>query len=205
MIRRLRPLLLAALAAAAAPAQAVPPAAPAAPQGPPSAERELLDAFQVACWRVDDLNGMRSDAKAAGWQMLAPGGDPRIDNLEKLGREQGDDGKLSGESYWRSLGDARLFLIVSRWESPDGYWGNGCRLYHFEADEALPLPALESWMGKAPSSVQDLGPVGLKRLWEPGWRDGVLLEVTHIPADSPLGQIYGLRGNVLVAQSIGGF
>src|SRR5687767_4973201 len=98
---------------------------------------------------------MRADAKAGGWRELAPGGDPRIDRLEKLGKEEADDGTLSGESYARTLGDAKLFLIVSRWESGDGYWGNGCRLYHFEANEALPLPTLEAWMGKAPSSVED--------------------------------------------------
>lgn len=204
MTRPLCPILLAAVALAAL-AGAVPPAVARATPAAPLAERALLDAFQAACRRVDDLEGMRSDAKAAGWEALVPGAEPRIDRLDKLGREAVDGGRLSGESYRLALGEAKLFLIVSRWEDEDGIWGHGCRLYHFEGDEPLPLPTLEAWMGRAPTGVQDLGPVGVKRLWEPGWRDGVTLEITHVPADSPLGDAYGLRGNVLVAQAIGGF
>ena len=201
MIRRPSPTLLAALAlAATAQAGAATPARAA-----PSAERELLDAFRAACWRVDDLAGMRADAKAAGWEELAPGAEPRIDALEKLGKAAVGDGRSSGESYRRTLGEAKLFLVVSRFEDGDGIWGNGCRIYHFEAAEALPLAALEAWMGRPPSGVQDYGTIGLKRLWEPGWREGVTLEIAHMPADSPLGQQYGLRGNILVAQAIGGF
>jgi hypothetical protein len=44
-----------------------------------------------------------------------------------------------------------------------------------------------------------------KRLWEPGWRDGVGVEISHVPKDHPVGKTYGVGGNILVAQAIGGF
>ena len=65
---------------------------------------------------------------------------------------------------------------------------------------------LEAWMGKPPTGVEVPAPGLSKRLWEPaGWRDGITLEVNHVPQNHPFGKTYGLSGNILVAQAIGGF
>ena len=130
----------------------------------------------------------------------------RVARLVKLGREAADaDGKVAGANFRRSLGGRDVFLIVSRYEDRTGFWGVGCRLYDFEATAPLDGATLEAWMGKPPTAVQAPAPGLSKRLWEPGWRDGITLEINHVPQDHPVGQQYGLSGNVLVAQAIGGF
>ena len=60
-------------------------------------------------------------------------------------------------------------------------------------------------MGKPPTAVEEPAPGLSKRLWEPGWRDGITLEINHVPQNHPVGKTYGLSGNILVAQAIGGF
>lgn len=167
----------------------------------------MLDAFKAACDRTgDDLQAMKADAAASGWLLMADGGDPRIDRLVKLGREAADsDGKTAGANFRRTLGGRTVFLIVSRYEDKSGFWGAGCRLYDFEATTPLDGPGLEAWMGKPPTGVEAPAPGLTKRLWEPGWREGVTLEVNHVPQNHPVGQQYGLSGNILVAQAIGGF
>lgn len=170
-------------------------------------EREMLETFKAACSRTgSDIAAMESDAKSAGWTAMADDGDPRIERLVKLGRDAADaDGKVAGANFRRTLGGRDIFLIVSRYEDRTGFWGSGCRLYDFEATAALDGPALEAWMGKPPTAVQVPAPGLSKRLWEPGWRDGITLEISHVPQGHPIGQQYGLSGNILVAQAIGGF
>ena len=172
----------------------------------PAPERAMLDAFKAACSRTgSDIEAVKADA-AAGWTAMAEDGDPRVARLAKLGRDAADaDGKLAGATYRRSLVGRDIFLIVSRYEDRTGFWGAGCRVYDFEATAPLDGPGLEAWMGKPPTHVEVPAPGLSKRLWEPGWRDGVTLEISHVPQNHPLGQQYGLSGNVLVAQAIGGF
>lgn len=173
----------------------------------PAPERPMLDAFKAACSRTgNDIEAMKADAVASGWTPMGDDGDPRVARLVKLGLEAADaDGKIAGANFRRTLGGREVFLIVSRYEDRTGFWGAGCRLYDFEATAPLDGAALEAWMGKAPTHVEAPAPGLSKRLWEPGWRDGISVEISHISQGNPLGEQYGLRGNVLVAQAIGGF
>ncbi|HEX8481891.1 MAG TPA: hypothetical protein VF650_08320 [Allosphingosinicella sp.] len=179
-------------------------AAPAAP----APEREMLDAFKAACSRTgNDIGPMKADAARAGWTAMAEDGDPRIARLVKLGRDAVEkDGTSTGATFRRSLGGRDIFLIVSRYQDKTGFWGSGCRLYHFEATAPLDAKLLERWMGKPPTGVQEPAPGLSKRLWEPsGWRQGITLEVSHVPQKHMLGERFGLSGNILTAQAIGGF
>lgn len=180
-------------------------AAQAGPTPPPDAE--MLEAFKAACSRTgNDIEAMKAAAAASGWVEMADDGDPRIARLVKLGRDSADvDGKVAGANYRRILGGRDIFLIVSRYEDRTGFWGAGCRLYDFEATAPLDPAALEAWMGKPATGVEAPAPGLSKRLWEPGWRDGITLEINHVPQKHPVGQHYGLSGNILVAQAIGGF
>lgn len=178
--------------------------------GPASAglpERALLGAFKSACTRTgSDIEAMKADAAGSGWTAMADDGDPRVARLTRLGREAADaDGKVAGAAFRRTLGGRDLFLIVSRYEDKSGVWGSGCRVYDFEATEPLENQILEAWMGRPATGVQAPAPGLSKRLWEPGWRDGITLEISHVPQNHPVGRQYGLSGNVLVAQAIGGF
>jgi hypothetical protein len=186
--------LLLAVAGAAAPA--------AAP------ERQMLHVFKAACSRIgDDIEPVKADAVKAGWTPMPDSGDPRIARLTKMGREAVEkDGTAIGANFRRSLGGRDIFLIVSRYQDKSGFWGSGCRLYHFEAARPLDAKLLEAWMGRLPTGVQEPSPGLSKRLWEPsGWREGITVEVSHVPQDHPLGQQFGLSGNILTAQAIGGF
>lgn len=194
------------LGTAAAAGKPVPaPAAPAAPA--PSAEREMLDSFKSACSRAgNDLEAMKADSAAAGWSPMADDGDPRIARLVKLGRDAVEgQGKATGANFRRRFGGRDVFLILSRYEDESGFWGSSCRLYDFEATEPLDGAMLEAWMGKPQTGVQVPEPGLSKRLWEPGWRDGITLEVNHVPQKHALTERFGLSGNILVAQAIGGF
>jgi hypothetical protein len=190
MIPEALPLLMLALGAA----QAVP-------------EREMLDSFRAACARTgNDIEPMKADAAHSGWTAMAEDSEPRVARLVKLGREAASaDGTSTGAAFRRRLGGRDIFLIVSRYEDKDGIWGVGCRLYDFEAAAPLESTPLEAWMGKPPTAVQVPAPGLSKRLWEPGWRTGISVEVSHVPQDHPLGKQYGLSGNILTAQAIGGF
>lgn len=173
----------------------------------PPAERGMLDAFKAACSRTGtDIEAMKADAAASGWTAMAGDGDPRVARLVKLGRDAADaDGKVAGANFRRTLGGREIFLIVSRYEDKSGFWGSGCRLYDFEATAPLEAKLLEAWMGKPPTGVEEPAPGLTKRLWEPGWRDGITVEISHVPQKHPLGQQFGLSGNILTAQAIGGF
>lgn len=189
MIAIALPLLL-----LAAPAGAVP-------------EREMLDSFKSACSRTgNDIEAMKADAASSGWTEMAEDSEPRIARLLKLGRDAVEaDAKVSGASFRRTLHGRDIFLVLSRYEDKDGIWGTGCRLYDFDATSPLKAKLLKAWMGKPPTGVQEPAPGLSKRLWEPGWRNGITLEVNHVPQNHPVGKTYGLSGNVLVAQAIGGF
>lgn len=193
-------LIAAVLLLAAAPA---PTPAPA----PASPEREMLDSVKAACDKAGDIEAMKKDAAAAGWEPVADDADPRIAKLNTLGREAVEkDGKIAGGSYRRTIGGRPIFMILSRYDDNEsGYWGAGCRLYDFEASAPIDPAVLEAFMGKPPSGVQEPAPGLSRRLWEPGWRDGISLEASHIPPGHPFGEAYGLQGNILVAQAIGGF
>jgi hypothetical protein len=179
----------------------------AATPAPASPEREMLDSFKSACARIgDDIEPAKADAVRAGWTAMAEDGDPRVARLVKLGREAtAKDGTSRGATFRRASGARDIFLIVSRYEDKSGYWGSGCRLYHFEAASPLDGKLLEAWMGKPPTAVQAPLPGLEKKLWEPGWRSGISVEISHVPKDNPVGKTYGLSGNILVAQAIGGF
>ena len=170
-------------------------------------EREMLDAFKAACARTGtDIEAVKADAARSGWAQMPDDGDRRVARLVKLGRDAADaDAKLDGANYRRRLGGRDLFLIVSRFEDRTGCWGAGCRLYDFDAAVPLDGARLEAWMGKPPTAVQTPAPGLSKRLWEPGWRDGIMLEISHVAQGNPLGQQFGLSGNILTAQAIGGF
>lgn len=204
-------MLLSALLVALQAAPAADPSVTAAESRPSAAQaaaaREILDAFKAACARTGkDLEATKADAAGSGWTAMASDGDPRVSRLVKLGREATEkDGASAGATFRRAIGGRDIFLIVSRYDDRSGYWGSGCRLYDFEATEPLEGKLLESWMGKPPTAVQAPEPGLLKRLWEPGWRDGITVEVSHVPQNHPVGRQYGLSGNVLVAQAIGGF
>lgn len=175
---------------------------------PPAPEREILDAFKAACSRTgNDIEAAKADAAGSGWTPMADDGDPRIARLVKLGRDAVEkDGKATGSNFSRTVGGRRIFLIVSRYQDKSGFWGSGCRLYHFEAAAPLDGKLLEAWMGKPPTGVQEPAPGLSKRLWEPsGWGYGITVEISHVPKDHPVGKTYGLSGNVLTAQAIGGF
>ena len=167
----------------------------------------MLDAFKAACSRTgNDIEAMKADAEAAGWTVMEKDVDPRIARLIATGRAEAEaDGKVADHSFRRTMGGREIFLIASRYEDKSGFWGAGCRLYDFEATAPIEGPVLEAWMGKPPTAVQVPMPGLSKRLWEPGWRDGITLEVSHVPQNHPVGRQYGLSGNVLVAQAIGGF
>ena len=180
----------------------------ASPADPATAsiDRELLDSFKAACARTGEIAAMKADALAAGWQEIAEDSDPRIARLNRTGREAVEEGgKLSGATFRRTVKGRELFLIQSLYEDKTGFWGAGCRTYDFAAAAPLDARLLESWMGKPPTAVQKPAPGLTKRLWEPGWKLGITVEASHIPQGHPLGAQFGLQGNILVAQAIGGF
>lgn len=178
-----------------------------APAAPASAERPMLDSLRSVCDEVDTLDGMKAAAIANGWEEFEEKAEPRIERLNKLGRDAiGTDGEATGANYRRSIGGRTLFLLVTRYVDKSGIWGNGCRLYDFEAEAGIPDSELEAWMARKPTGIQDPGTqYGRRLLWEPGWRDGLTVEVTHVPANSVYREQYGLSGNVLVVQALGGF
>ncbi|HEX6375176.1 MAG TPA: hypothetical protein VFZ91_05605 [Allosphingosinicella sp.] len=180
-------------------------AAQAAPAPPP--EREMLEAFKAACSRTgNDIEAMKADAVGAGWTVMDKDVEPRIARLIAMGRAEAEaDGKVVDHSFRLTVGGRNIFLVASRYEDRTGFWGSGCRVYDFAAAAPLDGAALEAWMGKPATGVEEPAEGLSRRLWEPGWRDGIMLDISHVPQGHPLGQQYGLSGNILVAQAIGGF
>jgi hypothetical protein len=170
----------------------------------PAADRALLQAFEAPCRHVRDFAKIKAGALAGGWAEIAEDADPRVARLSKLGRDEvGSEGKLYGATYRRSHAGRAVFLIVSRFEDKDGVWGNGCRVYDFDASEAIAPETAEAWIGKPPTGTQVV-PGGTKHLWEP-WVSGQSFELNYMPAGGEVEQRFGLRGVILVAQAIGGF
>ena len=60
-------------------------------------------------------------------------------------------------------------------------------------------------MGKPPTGVQVPAPGLRSASGSPAGATGITVEVNHVPQNHPVGKTYGLSGNVLVAQAIGGF
>ncbi|NML06919.1 hypothetical protein [Sphingomonas sp. G-3-2-10] len=173
--------------------------------GSASPEAPLLDSFKAACQNIDNFEAARSEAAKAGWEAAPEDAEPRIANLLKLGREAiGDSGKISGGTYRQSFDGTTVWLVLSRFEDKSGFWGNGCRAYDFAATAPFDAKALETWLGKAPTGNGEQDGM-TRQSWEPGWRDGVSIEATYIPAGHPGIGNTGLQGRVLVAEAIGGF
>ena len=166
-------------------------------------EAVLLDAFKGACQRIDDFEAAKADAAAAGWTVAEESAEPRIARLLTMGREAvGDEGRISGALFSRHIGGRNVFLVLSRYEE-DGFWGNGCRAFDFDAPAALEPKTVDGWMGKVPTAADTAAGVA-KRVWEPGWRDGVTVEANYVTPGTPIAEATGLQGVVLVAQSMGG-
>lgn len=170
-----------------------------------SPDNAILDAFKSACASTGDMEKMKADAIAAGWLEMADDADPRIARLIGKGREEaGPEAKVTGLAFRRREGAREYFLVQSRAEA-EGYWGVGCRVYDFAAAEPIDPALIHAWMGKPPTGVEEPAPGLSRRLWEPGWRPGMTVEASHVPPGHPLGQKFGLQGNILVALAIGGF
>ncbi|MDF7777693.1 hypothetical protein P1X14_20730 [Sphingomonas sp. AOB5] len=171
----------------------------AAPEAP------LLDSFKAACQNIDDFETARADTAKAGWEAAPEDAEPRIANLLKLGREAiGDSGKISGGTYRKTFEGTTVWLVLSRFEDKSGFWGNGCRAYDFTATMPFAPGALVEWLGKGPTGEGEQDGM-IRQSWEPGWRDGVSIEASYIPAGHPDIGNTGLQGRVLVAEAIGGF
>jgi hypothetical protein len=170
------------------------------------ADQAILDAFRAACARPESVEHMRADALASGWDEISEDADARVASLMQAGRTMIEPGwSLSGAAFRRSVEGVPLFLIVSRAQDDSGIWGSGCRLYHFEATQRVSPELVNNWMGRTPTGTEEAAAGHSKMLWEPGWRDGVTIEVNHVPQESPFRERYGLSGNIFVAQVIGGF
>lgn len=188
--------LLAATAAATAPL--------------PSAEdRALFAGFKQVCGQVRDLGKMERAARKAKWQPVGEDAHPQLAQLVRKGREAAlkdePDSTVSGAQFSRQLGGRTLWLVTSRYQDKEGYWGNGCRIYDFDAAAPLPLETLVALMGKPNSGSVALPDGNTKHLWEPGWKSGHSVEVVYISGTDPVSQKFGLKGQVLMAQAIGGF
>ncbi len=188
--------LIAAAAAATAPV-------------PPPEDRALFAAFKGVCSKVRKLDAMEAAARRGGWQAVEPSANPNLQLLISKGlsdsKRQEPDASFAGSQYHRQLGGRELWLVLSRYRDKDGYWANGCRIYDFEATTALPLEELTALMGKSPTGSLPLPEGQVKHLWEPGWKSGHSVEVSYIAGNDPFSQRFGLKGQVLMAQAIGGF
>jgi hypothetical protein len=169
----------------------------------PAPDTALLDAFRTACSRVDDFAGARADIAGAGWAEVGDDADPRVAKLAAVGKQAtGEDGKLQGAVFRRTIGGRAVYLFLSRFEDADS-WGNGCRLFDFDAPAPIAPKVADGWMGRIPTGTDGDNGVA-RRLWLPGWREGVSVEVNYVPAGSAIAEASGLQGVVLVAQAFGG-
>ncbi|WP_114953231.1 hypothetical protein [Sphingosinicella terrae] len=172
---------------------------------PATADAALLDTFRAACERVGDLEAMQADARQGGWTAIADEADPRLARVNRSVRDgTSPENRLTLSSYRAEPAGEPLFLVVSRVENDQGMWIDDCRVYAFGA-APIAGTALEAWMGRPPTSSDDFGGVGLQLDWEPGWRDGMAFRVSHAPPGGALARQLGQDGNILVAQSLGGF
>lgn len=176
----------------------------------PSAEdRALFAGFKQVCGQVRDLGKMERAARKAKWQPVGEDAHPQLVQLVRKGREaalKDEPGStVSGAQFSRQLGGRTLWLVTSRFQDKEGYWGNGCRIYDFDAAAPLPLETLVALMGKPNTGSVALPDGNTKHLWEPGWKSGHTVEVVYISGTDPVAQKFGLKGQALMAQAIGGF
>lgn len=170
---------------------------------PADADRAMLDAFRAACARVENVEHMRADAVAAGWAEIAESEAPRVAQVNEVTRQLAGSAWQAPHVFRRGFGDRSAYLIVSRFEDrARNLWGNSCRVYHFEAEAPIAAALLEDWMGRAPSSSREMSD-GTKTIWQPGWSEGMSIEIAHVRQDSAARQQFGLSGNVLLAQAHG--
>ncbi|RYD59674.1 MAG: hypothetical protein EOP60_01720 [Sphingomonadales bacterium] len=170
-------------------------------------ETALFEAFAAPCAHVAEYEKARAEALKGGWEEIADGAEPRLAKLEQAGRDalKDDPGTVLGARYRRMINGRAAFLVISRYESSeDGFWGNGCRVYDFDAPKAIDAAVGARWMGKPPTGTQPIEPGGVKHLWEP-WVDGRSFELNYVPANHPAAEQIGLVGVILVAQAMGGF
>lgn len=188
--------LIAATAVAAAPV-------------PPAEDRALFAAFRGVCAKVRKLDAMEHAARRGKWAAVQPGAHPNLALLITKGiaesKRQEPDASFTGSQYRKQIGSRTLWLVLSRYRDHEGYWSNGCRIYHFEAPAALPLDELTALMGKAPSGSVPLPEDQVKHLWEPGWKSGHSVEVSYVVGNDPVSQRFGLKGQILMSNAIGGF
>lgn len=188
--------LLAASAAAAAPL-------------PAAGDRALFAGFKQVCSQVRDIAKMERAARKGKWQAVGEDADPRLAQLVRTGREAAlkdePEATVSGAQFTRQLGGRTLWLVTSRYQDKEGYWGNGCRIYDFDAATPLPLDQLVTLMGKPNTGSVPMPDGNIKHLWEPGWKSGHSVEVVYISGTDPVSKKFGLKGQVLMAQAIGGF
>jgi hypothetical protein len=165
----------------------------------------LLQAFAGPCALVEDFDKTKAEAAKSGWEEIADAGDPRLAKLEQVGRDalKNEGGTLLGARYRRTVGGRAVFLVVSRYIDKEGFWGNGCRVYDFDAPKAIDQAVAERWIGKPPTGSSDI-PGATRTLWEP-WVSGRTFELNYVPAGHALGEQLGLSGVILVSQAIGGF
>lgn len=182
----------------------------AAQAAPTADEQALFAAFKGVCAKVRSLPAMASAARRGGWQAVAPQAHPSLDRLVNGGREEvlarEPGARLRGAQFSRKVGQRQVWLALSRYQDADGAWSNGCRLYDFDAAEPIAAAALEALMGRPGTGTQPLPGGQTKYLWEPGWRPGHGVEVSFIAdQEDPLVRKFGLKGQILTAQAIGGF
>lgn len=176
----------------------------------PSAEdKALFAAFKAPCSQVRKLDRMSKAARKAKWQEVAEDAHPNLASLVRGGREatlKGEpDAAVSGTQFRKIVGERTLWLVISRYQDKSGYWGNGCRVYDFDAAAPLSLDTLTALMGKPNTGTVPLPDGNVKHLWEPGWKSGHSVEVSYLAGTDPVSQKFGLKGLVLTAQAIGGF
>lgn len=171
----------------------------------PAADRVLLQAFEGPCRYVEDFEKAKAAAAPAGWEAIAEDAAPRVADLTARARAQMEAGeKMSGATFRRAHAGRTVYLILSRVEMDGGVWGNGCRVYDFDAPAPIALGTAKAWIGKDPTGTQDFGNGLVKHLWEP-WVSGRTFELNYVPAGNALGQSWGLSGVILVSTAIGGF
>jgi hypothetical protein len=169
------------------------------------ADRQLLDAFRSVCDMVTDWEQLRQAAAAGGWSAVEESSHPQLARINQVARgSAGNEGRLQLQSFARTDRPAPYYLVLSRFENQQGRWGNSCRIYDLAAARPLDPSYLAVWMGRPPTGRQSFSGFGSNLLWEPGWREGLTVSVNHVPATSAFRERYGLSGNVLVAQALGG-
>ncbi|WP_088309836.1 hypothetical protein [Novosphingobium sp. B 225] len=179
----------------------------AATPAPPADDRALFAAFRGVCSNVRKLDAMQAAAKRGKWQAVEPSAHPNLQLLVEQGlkaaKRDEPDATYTGGQYRKMVGGRSLWMVLSRYRDSEGYWSNGCRIYHFEATAALPGDELTQLMGKSPSGTQPLPDDQVKYLWEPGWRSGHSVEISYIVGNDATSRKYGLKGQVLMSQAIG--